>query len=292
MVNAQLSYPRVPDMSKTSTRRQYIFGMASAVPGLALADASIAAPHAATPVTFASSQDALEALVRVMGDTRDQQAPWWYTGTILGVRPGEPPTPLMRFEGAEINFFMRQTDDSFRQSGTTTTFFRDLRNGNVLNEFANPYTGQMNAVRPNKLGGSNSYMWWRTNSIQAFFAGFPPADEQPLIVHWTAHRDLVWMRHDRVFPPGMPQPIFEASTSIVRRKDLLNRRLGACPAQFSSTYIAPWPRWMEMGDAPGHVVWHADGLKLQNVAALPTDYLERMRQLYPEQLTVAPPPAS
>lgn len=278
-------------MNRTWTRRQYLGGLAAAVPAAAFASNSGAAlARGTTSLAFADAQAALEALVRVMGDSRGVQAPWWYTGTIVGIRPGEEPKPLVRFEGAEINLFVPERDGSFRQTGLTTTFYQDLTTGAVLENFVNPYTGQTNTVRPNKLGGTGSYVVWKAESVQPFFTGLPPAAPVPLHVHWTQHRDLVWMRHDRVYPPGMPQPSFEASTSVVRRKELLNPRLTSCPAQFSSTYIAPWPRWMEMGSAPGHVIWHADGVKLPDVSAFPKDYLERVQRLYPEQLTVKMPP--
>lgn len=239
---------------------------------------------------FSDPQQNLEAVVRVMGDTRDRLAPWWYTGHIYGVRPGEAPAPLVRFEGAEINFFVRQSDGSFRQTGTTTTFYQDIASGVVLQEFRNPYTGKTNAVRPNKLGGSG-YVSWSTAGIEPVWRAFGKLQPKPLEVQWTAFGDLVWMRHDRVFPAAMPQPIHEASTSIVKRRELLNRRLGSCPAQFSSSYIARWPAWMEMGDTPGHVVWHADGLKLPNIEALPRAYLQRVRAEMPQQLDVPAPPS-
>ena len=38
---------------------------------------------------------------------------------------------------------------------------------------------------------------------------------------------------------------------------------------------------MEMGDAPGHVIWHFDAVKLTNVEQLDRDYLQRARALTP-----------
>jgi hypothetical protein len=36
-----------------------------------------------------------------------------------------------------------------------------------------------------------------------------------------------------------------------------------------------------MGDAPGHVIWHFDGVKLQNVEQHDADYLQRARAYTP-----------
>jgi hypothetical protein len=71
----------------------------------------------------------------------------------------------------------------------------------------------------------------------------------------------------------------------------LNKRLASCPAEFSSSYIARWPTWLEMGDSAGHAVWHADGVKLPHIEALPKSYLQRLRAEFPEQLKVAAPPS-
>jgi hypothetical protein len=41
--------------------------------------------------------------------------------------------------------------------------------------------------------------------------------------------------------------------------------------------IRPWEPWLGMGDAPGHVIWHFDGVKLTDAELLDKDYLERAR---------------
>ena len=49
----------------------------------------------------------------------------------------------------------------------------------------------------------------------------------------------------------------------------------------------PWLAWMEMGDRPGHLLWHAAGAKLPGLDALPDEYRQRAEQEYPERLKVA-----
>ncbi len=60
------------------------------------------------------------------------------------------------------------------------------------------------------------------------------------------------------------------------------------PAGFSSTYFAPWPKWMEMTGQPGHVIWHADGVKLESVEDLPEGFHQRMQAQFPERLRALP----
>jgi hypothetical protein len=44
---------------------------------------------------------------------------------------------------------------------------------------------------------------------------------------------------------------------------------------------------MEMGDRPGHLLWHAAGAKLPGLDALPDEYRKRAEKEYPERLKVA-----
>ena len=43
---------------------------------------------------------------------------------------------------------------------------------------------------------------------------------------------------------------------------------------------------MEMGDRPGHLLWHAAGAKLNSIDELPEAYRKRAEAEYPERLTV------
>jgi hypothetical protein len=96
------------------------------------------------------------------------------------------------------------------------------------------------------------------------------------------------MSHDRVYPPGLPQPMGESSVSRAKLADLQDRARAFVPAGFSSTYFAPFPKWMEMSGQPGHVIWHADGVKLDSVDALPESFMTRMQAKFPERLRALP----
>ena len=64
-----------------------------------------------------------------------------------------------------------------------------------------------------------------------------------------------------------------------------NKRL---PAAFASVVFQGWPRWMNMGDLPGQVVWHATGVKIASGAQLPLENRERIEREYPQQMTARP----
>lgn len=247
----------------------------------------------AKALEFPTRREAMLKLIAVLGDLNGRQAPWWYTGYIYGLRPGEEPRKLVRFEGTEINLFTPGAGGTFSQTARTTTFFSDPESEQILDTWINPYNGKSQVVKANLLGGGGRLLWSDEGLLPQFGAsalgGASSAlKPTPLSVRFVSYDRWVWVRNDRVYPPGLPQPLGESSTTLVQLRDLQNRRLSNIPGTFSSTYMARWPTWMGMQGEAGHVIWHADGIKLRTTDDLPAAFLDRVRRLHPKQLIVTP----
>ena len=65
-------------------------------------------------------------------------------------------------------------------------------------------------------------------------------------------------------------------------------KLDSVPVVFGSTVHMPWFKWLDMGDRPGHLVWHAGGAKLKSIDELPVEYRRRAEREYPALLTADP----
>lgn len=61
--------------------------------------------------------------------------------------------------------------------------------------------------------------------------------------------------------------------------------LTQAPASYGWTRTGPWLPWMEMGQAPGGLLYIAQGNKKASIAELPADIQERVRTTYPEYAT-------
>ncbi|MEO8224415.1 MAG: DUF1838 family protein, partial [Gammaproteobacteria bacterium] len=170
--------------------------------------------------------------------------------------------------------------------GVTTSFFMDWQGKDLLETFANPVSGRRNAVRPNLIGGKpgEAAAYYSPKGVRP--GRMPLADWQPegLQLSWDTYGDDIWLSHDRTYPPGLPQPMGEASVARARIADLQALDRPFVPASFSSTYFAPWPAWMDLQGQPGHVVWHADGVKLDSVDRLPDHFRRWMAERHPERL--------
>jgi hypothetical protein len=261
-------------------RRSFLFGAAGAF--LLNANAG-----ATAQVRVGTPAEALRTLVRVQARLDGRDTPWWYFGRIYGVVPNEPPKLLFRFEGLEIPRFTRIGEDEYAVTGVTTSFFCDSQTREVLKTFANPYTSEANPVAVNRIGGQDNRAFAFYGLAGVRFARDPavPAPPGGLRLTWDFHGETAYMSHDREFPPGLPQPICESSVTRARIADLRDTGRPFVPAAFSSTHVSPWPQWMNMGGRPGHVVWHADGIKFESASELPAEFLRLMRSQFPDRLS-------
>ena len=58
------------------------------------------------------------------------------------------------------------------------------------------------------------------------------------------------------------------------------------PTDVSGAYVFPFPAWMNMGDAPGHMFATWSGYKLKSVSQLPTAFRQRAEAEFPQLLQV------
>jgi hypothetical protein len=271
-------------------RRQWLTGslILGAGMGGGVGATSIASADSG-PETWRSDEH-LRNLVRMQGSLREEDVRWWFTGVIFGVRgESETPRPLVRFEGMEVYWFSHR-GDGFQLGGHTVTFFRDFETGEFLYEFANPYTGKREAVKPAVQGGNLGFAYTRDGIWPVRLDGTPFGEpvKKPLRVQWHEMGPHIWLQHQTIYPPGMPAMHGQRQTIFAQRNDLLDSRQDSVAASFSSVVFMNWLKWMDMKDQPGHVIWHASGVKLQSMDQLPRDYRQRAEKEYPDRLSAKP----
>jgi len=275
----------MPDLS----RRGFLFGagvVGLAAAGRALPKVAGDPPPGAPDLSLPKNN--LEAVLRVTGSLREEDVPWWYDGTIFGMVGENGPTPLLRFEGMELYWVRHLADGEYELIGNTVTFFRDVETGAMIDKFNNPYTGKMNKVQAAVQGGGPGRGFnYSVRGIRPtpFLDVMPDRD---LILDWSFARDMVWLHNQTAYPPGLPPPRAQRQSMFVPLEQFNDQRILNLPTVFASTVFMPWLKWMEMGDRPGHLIWHASGVKLGSVDDLPEEYRKRAAAEYPEYLTADP----
>ena len=263
----------------------------------ALAQPAMAGPAFAHDTGLPDLSDpavSLRNIVRMQGSLREEDVPWWFTGVIFAVNGEDSPLPVLRVEGMEIYWF-KHLADGYQLGGNTVSFFRDFESNEFLQEFHNPFTGEVNTVKPAVQGGNLGFHYgvdgiWPVR-LDGSALGAPAT--RPLALQWQMMREQVWLQHQTVYPPGMPAMHGQRQSMFAPRRDFLNGRIDALPSVFTSVVFMGWPKWMNMATRPGHLVWHASGAKLRSIDELPREYLQRARAEYPQRLTAKPadPPA-
>lgn len=271
------------------TRRSFMFATAAA--GLLGGGAALPRVAGRLPQDLPDLSDPeqnLRALVRVQGSLEEEDVPYWYDGTIFASVGEQAPLPLVKFEGMEMYWMRHLGPNEYELIGNTVTFYRDLETGRMIDEFKNPYTGEVNRVTPSVQGGGPGRGFnYSLRGIRptAFVEQMP---DKPLVLDWSMARDHLWMHNQTVYPPGLPPPRAQRQTMFVPMAAFLDDNQPNLPTVFSSTVFMPWLRWMNMGDRPGHVIWHASGVKLRSIDDLPAEYRDRAEKEYPERMSANP----
>ena len=223
--------------------------------------------------------------VRMQGSTRQEDVLWWYTGRIYAQVGVTAPRHLFNLEGTEIYWYRELDDGSFLISSRTLTFFRDKDTGEMIRRYENPYTGKIVEADANRLGGREN-MRKSADGWEIVF-GDMGVETSPWQLEWHRAGDLAWFTSSR-FGSFMPQPWLESMTVFCPLDALQDMSQANLPTHFSSTYLAPFPAWMQMGDLPGHAVWHSSGRKIASPDEISDEYRRRVDAEYGGVLTANP----
>lgn len=216
----------------------------------------------------------LELYMKLHAATADLRVPWYYTGRIYAVREGQAPQHLFNLEGTEIYWVRRDGPSAWTTHSSTLTFYRDAQAGEYFDSYRNPLNGKTLPVRPNVLRSGKP----TTFTLQG--QGLVGGDPAPWLVESHQNGDDLWIVTSRALR-NAPQPWIEVQTMMGKASQLVDPENSCPPAMFSSSYLAPWLAWMEMGAAPGHLLWHSSGRKLASIDEIPAGYMQRARRLQP-----------
>lgn len=229
--------------------------------------ALLAAPLAqAAPLD--SPEGGLEALIRMRAsmDGNEVYADW--RTTAWAVVPGQRMRPLFRLDGFNVARMEKQPDGSWRMISREVAYYRDLASGEVLQEFANPITGERNRVLQVLNDPVNL----------AFAAPGAPGSRR---VNLQQQGENMVLKQD--VPLAYPNPITpkdyptestgetyiasEHFTYYARRADL-EGSAPSVPTHYGWTRIGPWLPWMKMGQQPGFILYVGHGAKLAGAQQL------------------------
>ncbi len=241
------------------------------------------------------------AYARLQGDLDPtKQKYFWFKGYVSGVRPGKRIDDLCGAQGFGAIRLIPQPDGTIQRLCREVIMYTDLRSGEVLQEWQNPYLNETVKVvhvdndpfnymiedffpTPPKFGGLNNEA---------------PPPRVPFILPWSQNQAWLEMEiHIHLAYPSALQPdkwpresagpiaqVSEFFAHHVRAEDLQNEKLTTVDYRGTWNRITPWLPWMLMGQMPGQAQYNCfmgNTDNLEQVLGRPVlDYAEKNYKKY------------
>lgn len=219
--------------------------------------------------------DALQSFRKLLCSVEDGKTVYFvWEGKGFSRRPGEPDQHLFNVQGMSARACASLTSETdspgFRQVSRELMIYLDPETNEILETWDNPWTDKTNTVVPVANDPVNtSPMWADTTGERLQFKTFGDTDT----IFLTTTIPLFYpnpLGGEHQSYVGGQYHAMEMFNFVADRSELL-----ASPEQdldnisVSWSRISPWLPWMEMGDRPGELVFHAASTRLSSWQQLP-----------------------
>jgi len=211
------------------------------------------------------AEDNMLAFMKVRGSLDETEEVIYYAnGKIYGFVEGERDKPLMGFEMYNIGRNIKKGENEYHLLTNEVLLYTDLKTGEVLETFHNPYTDQDVDVlhvwnspvnQEQKLNGK--YGPWGVN-------------------HNKFGDDMICMNADIFlaypsplkiadYPESAQSNLYEAAELFqffFSEEDINDPTLNSVDVAISWTRLGPWLPWLKMGQRQGNMVYQGAGYKL------------------------------
>lgn len=216
------------------------------------------------------AEDNLTAFVKVRGSLNDGEEVIYYAnGKIYGFVEGERDKPLMGFEMYNIGKYVKTGENSYNLLTNEVLLYTDLKTGEVLEKFENPYTKETvdvlhvwNSPVNQKAVLEGKYGKWGVN--------YNKLGDDMICMNadiFLAYPSPLKMAE---YPKNSQSDLYEAAELFqffFSEKELNDPNDKSTECTISWTRLGPWLPWLEMGQRQGKMVYQGAGYKLME-----TDY--------------------
>jgi len=227
----------------------------------------------------------LDAYVKTVGDLSGEEVVVYAKSTVYSFMPGERGRALFNMEIVGVKRY-EPIEGGWQRVQREIAFYTDLRSGEILQQWYNPWIQREVRVIPVLNDPVN-----RRHVIDNQGGGWG-------VNHLEVGDDIIFSREVPLrYPNPLPHSEYplhskddwyeamEMFNDFVRRSDLEDPALTSAPSTGSWSRLGPWLPWMEMGKRDGWLVYHGQAVKLAaGVEALPAPVLEAIRRDHPKYL--------
>ena len=268
--------------------RRTFLTSAAAMPALGAANFE----SAASAASIATDLSVMEMLVKLRGSLDGKIAIWWMRGPRYGVTLGAEVTPLFDNLVTSFQRFARRADGNFDVTMVELSYYADIKTGEWLHRWRNPYTGEQNDIEHIVFGP--------ITSVLTPHAATPPVSTPPVStpgVHLEVkprigiiaqEGDDVWVGEDvsAIIRPDQPERTVyhgnDLATYHGSAQQLRDAKRQSVDATIHYQSATNWRTWMKMGDRPGYLMARGMGRKVWQTQHLPDALLRIARLAHPQ----------
>jgi hypothetical protein len=222
---------------------------------------------------LATPRGAREAWARLQGNTDMKSTKYgWYKGIVQGVRPGEAVRDLVGFTGFSCAKFLplKGEDSGYQKVLREIGFYTDLKTGEILTEWRNPYMDEMVKVVPianDPFNFAITDFFPPPPSYGGLNRATPPKIPLRLdfqrknnVLHFFSHINLYYPSalQPSKWPRESGGPFVQVTENFLYQIDwraMQNPKLTSVNYEGSWNRITPWLPWMLMGPTPGNCAY-------------------------------------
>ncbi len=292
-------------------RRDFLSSAAMlAAVSAAAGKAEAAKPKASGPQTslkgahldLSTQRGCRDAWAKLAGNTDMKSTKYgWYTGIVQGVRPGEAIRDLVGFTGFSCARLMPNDggDPGYKKALREIGFYTDLKTGEILEEWNNPYLNEVVKVVPvanDPFNHTITDFYPPPPSYGGLNRAAPP--KIPMKLDFRRHNNrLNWWSHINLFYPTALQPmkwpresghpfnqVTETFLYQIDWRDMQNAKKTSVEYNGTWTRTTPWLPWMLMGPTPGHCAYQCFMGAYDDINQIDRKLLDYVEKKYPKYM--------
>jgi hypothetical protein len=251
------------------------------------------------PYDFSNPYDWLAAYAKVRGRLDGGVGLYHYVAHVYGVPEGDVAQLMFRREGISQHRMTVRNDRTIDLRYIECNYTQHAETGALIDEFYdNPLTGKLVPVRHqppvpgpliriNPTGGFNPDIKWEAPAAFVNTVGPPLFGDGRVFFN----DDILMFRPGATdpLPTGNPRrgdvQLTELITFSVDIQDVQNPELMSAKSFAHIAATAPWSGWLEMDDAPGHMMMRYLAEKVPSTEEIPSWLRTRIDTDYPKFFT-------
>ncbi len=207
----------------------------------------------------------------------------WYHFIMIAIPQNATPKAVVRWEGIELSRHELIGENRYRMHGHNLSFPRDLNSGEFVDTVINPVTQRRVEVPPMTLTEDPGLIRSPAGTLTLDRPEAAPRMDYRVL---RRESDVIKVDAIRVPPDTWPVTFIETGYEATPAALFDDPSQQWLPSEVSGGYVFPWPKWMGMGDAPGHMFATWSGYKLSSTEQLPEEFRLRAEREFPQLLKV------